>query len=422
MADWLSSMQRTYEYYIVDPGTWKDIRKIDNIKTSTIVRDSSVETLGSATLNMVDTFGECYVRIYLVTIQNGLTERFPLATVLVQTPSTSFNGKTTTVTVDAYTPLLELKENPPPIGYSRLKGENIMQAAYEIVRENARAPVVKPASEFIINLKRLIAQSGKSQSDIASELQIPEANLIDWLSDIAYPSPNEIDKLVHYFGIMRKDLVGEDAKTLSDDFVSNTSDTWTTFTSDLIAKAKHEFALDDMGRILFAPKQEVTALQPVWTYTDDNSSILHADISMDHDLYGIPNVVEVVYSSQGGAGGGEDMLFSTVVNDDPNSPTSTVSRGRRIVYRDTNPALSGNPFQSDLDEYAKRLLEELSTVEYKISYTHGYCPVRLGDCVRLNYNRAGLKDIKAKVVYQSIACTASCTVTEKAVFTKKLWG
>ena len=143
---------------------------------------------------------------------------------------------------------------------------------------------------------------------------------------------------------------------------------------------------------------------------------------MDHDLYGIPNVVEVVYSSQGGAGGGEDMLFSTVVNDDPNSPTSTVSRGRRIVYRDTNPALSGNPFQSDLDEYAKRLLEELSTVEYKISYTHGYCPVRLGDCVRLNYNRAGLKDIKAKVVYQSIACTASCTVTEKAVFTKKLWG
>ena len=358
MADWLSSMQRTYEYYIVDPGTWKDIRKIDNIKTSTIVRDSSVETLGSATLNMINTFGECYVRIYLVTIQNGLTERFPLATVLVQTPSTSFNGKTTTVTVDAYTPLLELKENPPPIGYSRLKGENIMQAAYEITRENVRAPVVKP----------------------------------------------------------------DCSETLADDFVSNTSDTWITFTEDLIMKAKHEFALDDMGRILFAPKQEVTSLQPVWTYTDDNSSILHADITMDHDLYGIPNVVEVVYSSQGGAGGGEDMLFSTVVNDDPNSPTSTVSRGRQIVYRDTNPALSGNPFQSDLDEYARRLLEELSTVEYKISYTHGYCPVRLGDCVRLNYNRAGMKDIKAKVVYQSISCNASCTVTEKAVFTKKLWG
>lgn len=358
MADWLSSMQRTYEYYEVDPGTWKDIRKLDNIKTSTIVRDSAVETLGSATLNMVNTFGECYVRIYLVTIQNGLTERFPLATVLVQTPSTSFNGKTSTVTVDAYTPLLELKENPPPIGYSRLKGENIMQAAYEITREHVRTPVVKPLCD----------------------------------------------------------------DTLSDDFVSNTSDTWITFTGDLIANAKHELALDEVGRVLFAPKQDIESLQPVWTYNDDNSSILNPDITMDHDLYGIPNVVEVVYSSPNGTVSGADMIFATARNDDPNSPTSTVNRGREIIHRDTSPALSGEPTQLELDEYAKRLLEELSTVEYKISYTHGYCPVRLGDCVRLNYTRAGLTDIKAKVVYQSISCNAACRVSEKAVFTKKLWG
>ena len=358
MADWLSSMQRTYEYYEVDPGTWKDMRKLDNIKTSSIVRDSSVETLGSATLNMVDSFGECYVRIYLVTIQNGLKERFPLATVLVQTPSTSFNGKTNTVTVDAYTPLLELKENPPPIGYSRLKGENIMQAAYEITREHVRAPVVKPICD----------------------------------------------------------------KTLSDDFISNTNDTWITYTEDLIANAKHEFALDDVGRILFAPKQDISSLQPVWTYTDDNSSILHPDITTDHDLYGIPNVVEVVYSSQNGNVNG-DVIYATAINDDPNSPTSTVSRGRKITYRDTSPAIAGdNPTQDELNEYAKKLLTELSTVEYKISYSHGYCPVRLGDCVRLNYTRAGLNGIKAKVIYQSIACNASCTVTEKAVFTKKLWG
>ena len=29
MADWSSTMQQTFEYYIVDPGTWKDIKKID---------------------------------------------------------------------------------------------------------------------------------------------------------------------------------------------------------------------------------------------------------------------------------------------------------------------------------------------------------------------------------------------------------
>ena len=81
----------------------------------------------------------------------------------------------------------------------------------------------------------------------------------------------------------------------------------------------------------------------------------------------------------------------------------------------------GNPNQKRIQEYAENLLKELSSLEYTITYTHGYCPVRLGDCVRLNYERAGLKGIKAKVVSQSISCEPGCPVTEKAVFTNKLW-
>lgn len=63
----------------------------------------------------------------------------------------------------------------------------------------------------------------------------------------------------------------------------------------------------------------------------------------------------------------------------------------------------------------------MSALEYTISYTHGYCPVRIGDCVRLNYSRAGLRGIKAKVISQSIKCEPGCPVTEKAVFTTQLW-
>ena len=33
MTDWLSSMQQTFEYYIVDPGTWKDVKLLNNVKT-----------------------------------------------------------------------------------------------------------------------------------------------------------------------------------------------------------------------------------------------------------------------------------------------------------------------------------------------------------------------------------------------------
>ena len=81
----------------------------------------------------------------------------------------------------------------------------------------------------------------------------------------------------------------------------------------------------------------------------------------------------------------------------------------------------GNPTQSQVKDYANRLLRELSVLEYTVSYTHGYCPVRLGDCVRLNYEKAGIMDVKAKVVSQTIKCIPGCPVTERAVFTSKLW-
>ena len=352
MADWLSSMQQTFEYYTVDPNTWKDVKRLDNVKSCSITRDSEVETLGSATIDVTESIGENYIRVYLITLQNGVREKHPLGTFLVQTPSSTFNGKIRNVTMDAYTPLLELKENPPPLGYSMLKGDNIMRSAYLLVREHARAPVVETVS----------------------------------------------------------------TEELYYDFVANTEDTWITFLQDLIANAKYTFNLDELGRILFSPKQDTASLQPVWTYDDNNSSILYPDLTMEHDLYDIPNVVEVVYSNGG------DSYYARVVNDDSNSPTSTVNRGREIKRRITNPDLNGDPTQHQIEVYAEQMLRDLSSIEYTVTYTHGYCPVRLGDCVRLNYSRAGLNGIKAKVISQKIDCQTGCKVTEKAVFTTKLWG
>ena len=352
MPDWTSSMQQTFEYYIVDPATWKDIKLLSNVKSCSINRDADAETLGSASFDITESVGECYIRAYLITIQNGITEKYPLGTFLVQTPAYSFNGKTKDVVMDAYTPLLELKENRPPLGYSILKDANIMDIAYRLTRESTRAPVVD---------------------------------------------------------------TGSDSK-LFFDFVADPNDTWLSFLTDLIANAKYTFDLDELGRILFSPRQDTASLQPVWTFDDGNSSILYPDMSMDRDLYGIPNVVEVVYSS------GTGNYYAKVVNDDPNSPTSTVSRGREIVYRVTDPNVIGDPTQNQIQEYAEQLLRELSSLEYTITYRHGYCPVRVGDCVRLNYERAGFTDIKAKVVSQDISCEPGCPVTEKAVFTTKLWG
>lgn len=352
MPDWTRSMQQTFEYYTVDPGTWRDVKLLDTVKSCTINWDSTAETLGSATIDTTESIGECYIRIYLITIQNGVREKRPLGTFLVQSSPSDFDGKVQNVTLDAYTPLIELKENQPPLGYSLFKGDNIMNKVYDIVRDNVRAPVVK----------------------------------------------------------------SESSDTLYNDFVSDTEEYWLSFTQDLISNAKKYFDLDEMGRILFGTKQDTASLQPVWTYTDNNSSILYPSISVDRDLYGIPNVVEVIYSSSG-------VYFHTIVkNEDPNSPTSTVNRGREIRHRVLNPDSLGYPSKLQIEEYAKQLLRELSSVECTLTYNHGYCPVRINDCVRLNYSRAGLTNIKAKVISQSIKCEPGVPVTEQAVFTTKLWG
>ena len=370
MPNWTASMQQTFEFYIVDPGTWKDMKMLDNVTGCTINRDSEAETLGSATIDIVESVGECYIRVYLVTIQNGITEKHPLGTFLVQTPSSSFNGKIRNVSMDAYTPLIELKEKMPPVGYFIPKGSNVMEAAYDKLTDGKeyeriiRAPVIETSSEHKLFV----------------------------------------------------------------DFVADINDTWAKFFGDLLANADYEFALDEMGRVLFAPKQDATALQPVWTYDDGNSSILYPELSMDHDLYGIPNVVEVIYSNN------NRYYYHIEENHDPNSPTSIENRGRKIIHRVVNPDMNailgspddiGNdrdPLNGQVKDYAKRLLKELSTIEYTVSYTHGYCPVRVGDCVRLNYAKAGLIDVKAKVISQSIRCEPGCPVSEKAIFTTKLWG
>lgn len=351
MIDWTKSMQHTYEYYVVDPGTWKDIQLLDNVKTASISRDSEADTLGSATIDVTNSVGECYIRTYLIAIQNGVKYKIPLGTHLVQTPSSSYDGKIRDVSMDAYTPLIEFKENPLPLGYFLQKGDNIMESAYMIARERVRAPVV----------------------------------------------PAKCDE------------------TLQTDFVADTDDTGLSFTKDLIANAKYEFDLDEMGRILFTPKQDTASLQPVWTYTDDDKSILYPELTMNHDLFGIPNVIEVVHSNT-------DFGPVSVVNDDENSPTSTVNRGREIMQRISFPDALGVPTKGQVEEYARNYLREISTVEYTVSYTHGYCPVRLGDCVRLNLERYGLTDIKAKVISQNIKCEPGCPVSEKALFTTKLWG
>lgn len=351
MINWHESMEQTYEFYKVDPNSWRDSERVTTITSCTITRDASNSTLGSVSISMTEDIGECYIRVYLVANQNGERRKFALGTFLIQTPHVNFDGKCVSISVDGYTPLIELKNSKPPIGYSLLKGQPIMNAVSLIAREHLRAPVVMTDSSHVLEA----------------------------------------------------------------DFVSSLDEDWLTFTTDLMTSAKFSYMLDEMGNVMFQPDQNTSSLQPVYTYTDDNSSILYPSFKDERDLYGIPNVVEVVYSSSLG------YRFSRIVNDDENSIVSTKSRGRDIVHRETNPKFAGVPTQDMLDAYATQLLKSLSSLSHKITYSHAFNTTRIGDCVVLNYTRAGIHNVKARIISQSIKCTTGCSIQETAVYTTKLW-
>lgn len=417
MVDWTTPMIQTFEFHIVDPSSWKDIKKLDKVTAGTIDRDLTVDTLGSASIDVKEDIGEHYVRIYLVTIQNGKTEKHPLGVFLFQSPNKEFDGKIESLSMDGYTPLIELKEKLPDIGFfipkhTEEKPVDIMETIYKLIKDNdlMRGPVIEP----IIPSTKLTYDFISNEND----------NWLIFLKDLltaAYTSTcyvvNKDTDIYKRTTQVIKEPDGslcKGIKTTSNEQVYITSDgIYYCIVENL---TQYRFDLDELGRVMFAPNQDVKGMTPIWTYTDDNSSILYPELTIDRDIYGIPNVLQVVYSS-------EKIYYEhTVENNDPDSPVSTVARGRKIIQRITNPELYGTPTKERIKQYAEQKLSELSSIECTLTYTHGYCPVRPGDCVRLNYSLAGLNNVKAKVISQHIKLEPGCPVTEKATTTIKLWG
>ena len=348
MIDWTAPMTQTFEFYAVDPTTWTDKEAITTITRGSILYDSGADTLGSASFDITKEVSEIYIGTYLVVEQNGESAKIPLGVHLVQTPEKTFDGRNYSMTLDSYTPLIELSDNVPPIGYTIINGTNILTIAGALTSELTRAPVI----------------------------------------------------------------LGHSDKTVERDYVSEESDTWLTFLKDFIANADYDYRLDDRCRVLFAPRIDIKAMQPVYAFNDDNSSILYPDITISRDLYGIPNVVELIYSDD------TQTIYSRAENHDVNSPISIENRGRIVLHRESDVSLAGVPTQQILDDMAQQTLRDLSSLEYTVTYKHGYLPqVRVGDCVRLNYSAAGINNVKAKVIKQSITLESGCPVEETAIYT-----
>ena len=138
-------------------------------------------------------------------------------------------------------------------------------------------------------------------------------------------------------------------------------------------------------------------------------------------MYGVPNVVEIIITTTSG-----QTIIGEAVNEDDGSIISIQNRGRRVVHREVNPQILGKVSDAQAknaaETYAAELLEKLSSLTYTINYTHGYCPVYIGDCVIIDYPDAGINNERAYVTGQNISCKTGCMVDETAMLVRSLWS
>lgn len=57
------------------------------------------------------------------------------------------------------------------------------------------------------NLKRILYDSGKTQAEVAKELNINKATLSSWMTGTRVPKMSKIDLLCHYFNVSRVDIM-----------------------------------------------------------------------------------------------------------------------------------------------------------------------------------------------------------------------
>ena len=366
MIDWTKSMKQTYEFYIINPTSGNSISKLDKVTGASVNRDITSDTQVSGSINYDGELGEVYVRIFLVAEQGEEIEKIPLITMLCQSPSVTFNGKKRSSSITGYSPLLELQNLYPPIGYTIPKyspgqGKNLGDIVYDIYSEHLRMATL-PISE---------------------------------------------------------DLTTATADFLNTPYVADPSDSWFNLCQKLLNPVSYFPRVDEYGKVYFDKKKSLSKMTPIWTYNTSNSSIFGSDITVDMDIYNIPNVVEVIATLTNGK-----TVSVVVENDDKNSPTSIPSRGRKVVHREINPENMGKIAAENfaaVKDYAYNILEQANILQYSVSYTHGYCGTNVGDCVYIDYPLAGISMEKAYIVSQSIECKTGCTVSETAIMTKNLY-
>ncbi len=165
--------------------------------------------------------------------------------------------------------------------------------------------------------------------------------------------------------------------TLTDDIIAEQGETCLSMAQLLVDAINWRIVIDGYGEIIVGPKPSETGIVSS-VFHSKEFDILEVDWSSENDWYDSPNVLRVT--------SGE--VTAIVRDDDPDSPYSTVTRGREIWTEEHEVVLNSN---QSLSQYALDRLKALQHTTYKLSYTRRYVPgIRVSDYISIFYPEVNL--------------------------------
>lgn len=142
--------------------------------------------------------------------------------------------------------------------------------------------------------------------------------------------------------------------------------------------------VDEEGYFVSRSYVSPTERSADYAYIDDELSVTLIGAEEELDTFDVPNVFTVVRTNEE-----EGPLVSTYVNNNPDSPLSTVNRGRNIVdHREIDNIAD----QQALDSYVERIAFETSQVYGRIRFKSALMPVHgYADILQMRYRDLGIE-------------------------------
>lgn len=189
----------------------------------------------------------------------------------------------------------------------------------------------------------------------------------------------------------------EGSPTVLSSFVAGDNDTKLSIAQAIAKAINWQIKVNGDGSVRICPKP----LTISGTFNNIDNDIIELQVTDNQDTFSIPNVLRVTLNGSA----------ATARDDDPNSPYSTINRGREIWQTEQASLAAGE----SLGEYAFRRLAELQRPSRSLSYTRRFHPeIGVNDLVSIIYPKQDIGDV-FRITSQTVTLSHGAKVQEEVI-------